>query len=56
MKPMKPKFYFYENNRLVASPTKVDLERKGNVIILKFGAESRLLVNSSYKTSLIYFS
>lgn len=46
MKPIKPKYDFYENDRFFDDPVEADLARKQKVLAPKFGTEPRMPVNS----------
>jgi hypothetical protein len=49
MKPIKPKYDHYENDRFFDDPLKADIERKGRVLAPKFGTEPRMPVNTFEK-------
>lgn len=46
MKPIKPKYDFYENDRFFDDPIEADHARKKKVLAPKFGTEPRMPVNS----------
>lgn len=46
MKPIKPKYDFYENDRFIDDPVQADQARKKKVLAPKFGTEPRMPVNS----------
>lgn len=50
MKPIKPKYDFYENDRFFDDPTEADQNRKKKVLAPKFGTEPRMPVNTFEKS------
>lgn len=50
MKPTKPKYDFYENDRFFDDPVEADHNRKKKVLAPKFGTEPRFPVNTFEKS------
>ena len=50
MKPIKPKYDFYENDRFFDDPQEADVNRKKKVLAPKFGTEPRFAVNAFEKS------
>lgn len=50
MKPIKPKYDFYENDRFFDDPIEADHNRKKKTLAPKFGTEPRMPVNTFEKS------